>query len=60
MGVAAGEQKRMTAFVKCAGTCGKAKQDYAYTGIEDCVMMAHMQNGGPNPVITDVVDLALV
>lgn len=47
MGVAAGEQKRMTAFVKCAGTCGKAKQDYAYTGIEDCVMMAHMQNGGP-------------
>lgn len=37
----------MTAFVKCAGTCGKAKQDYAYTGIEDCVMMAHMQNGGP-------------
>lgn len=47
MGVAAGEQKRMTAFVKCAGTCGKAKQDYAYTGIEDCVMMARMQNGGP-------------
>lgn len=47
MGVEAKEQKRMIAFVKCAGTCEKAKRDYVYTGIEDCTMMKTMQNGGP-------------
>lgn len=47
MGVEAGEAKPMTAFVKCAGTCDKAKQDYEYYGIEDCVMMNFVQNGGP-------------
>ena len=47
MGVEAGEQKRMTAFVKCAGTCEHASQDYNYHGIEDCTMMAFVQNGGP-------------
>ena len=32
MGVEAKEQTRMTAFVKCAGTCDKAGKDYVYTG----------------------------
>ena len=47
MGVAAGEQVHEVAFVKCAGTCEKAKQAYDYTGITDCQMAAMMQNGGP-------------
>ena len=47
MGQEAGEQVRMTAFVKCAGTCDKANQDYEYYGIEDCKMMDFIQNGGP-------------
>ena len=47
LGTDAGETVRQTAFVKCAGTCGKAKQAYDYTGIEDCVMASQMQNGGP-------------
>lgn len=47
MGQAAGEQVKQVAFVKCAGTCDKAKQDYEYYGIHDCVMVNMMQNGGP-------------
>ena len=47
MGQETEEQVRMTAFVKCAGTCEKANQDYHYTGLEDCTMMAFVQNGGP-------------
>lgn len=47
MGLEAGTQTRMTAFVKCAGTCDKAGQDYKYYGIEDCKMMNFVQNGGP-------------
>lgn len=47
MGQEAGEQTRMTAFVKCAGTCEQASSDYQYYGVEDCAMMAFVQNGGP-------------
>lgn len=47
MGQEAGTQVRMTAFVKCAGTCENAKQDYKYYGIEDCKFMSFVQNGGP-------------
>ena len=47
MGLEAGESVRKTAFVKCAGTCDKAKQDYEYHGINDCIMVNMMQNGGP-------------
>ena len=39
MGVAAGEGVKQVAFVKCAGDCEKAKQDYEYTGVEDCAAM---------------------
>jgi len=51
MGLEAGETVRKTAFVKCAGTCDKAKQDYEYHGIHDCVMVNMMQNGGPKACI---------
>ena len=47
MGMEAGESVRQVAFVKCAGTCDKAGQDYKYVGIEDCQMMTFVQNGGP-------------
>ena len=47
MGVAAEEGAKKVAFVKCAGTCDKAKQDYEYTGNEDCASMAFVPNGGP-------------
>ena len=47
MGVEADAGEKQVAFVKCAGTCEKAKQAYDYTGITDCQMAAMMQNGGP-------------
>lgn len=47
MGQEVGEQVHQVAFVKCAGTCDKAKTDYEYKGIGDCVMVNMMQNGGP-------------
>ncbi len=47
MGVEAGSSTPMTAFVKCGGTCEKAKEDYKYFGVEDCTMMNFVQNGGP-------------
>lgn len=46
MGVSAGDSVRQVAFVKCAGTCEKAKQDYNYTGVEDCGAMAFVPGGG--------------
>lgn len=47
MGQEAGDQVRQVAFVKCAGTCEKAKQDYEYYGEADCAMLAFVPNGGP-------------
>lgn len=47
MGQSAGDQVRMTAFVKCGGTCEKAKDEYKYYGVEDCVMANMMQDQGP-------------
>lgn len=46
MGVAAEEGVRQAAFVKCGGTCEKAKQDYQYTGVEDCAALSFVPNGG--------------
>lgn len=46
MGVEASESKKLVAFVACQGTCDKAGNDYAYTGIEDCRMMSFVPNGG--------------
>ena len=36
MGVSAGESVKQVAFVKCKGTCDKAKQNFTYFGITDC------------------------
>ena len=47
LGVEAGAQERLVAFVKCAGTCDKAGKDYEYYGLNDCVMVNMMQAGGP-------------
>ena len=46
MGVEAGSQERQVAFVKCAGTCEKAKTEYNYYGVKDCLMASQMQDGG--------------
>lgn len=47
MGVQVEKRARMTAVVRCAGTCAQAKTNYAYTGIRDCAMASQMQGGGP-------------
>lgn len=47
MGVEAESGTKKVAFVKCGGTCEKAKNDYEYTGIEDCAAMAFVPGGGP-------------
>ena len=47
MGVEAEETVRKVAFVKCAGTCEKAKKDYEYAGVGDCRAMAYVPGGGP-------------
>ena len=47
MGVDAGEQVKEVAFVKCAGTCEVAKQNYEYEGLHDCIMINMMQTNGP-------------
>lgn len=47
MGTKAEESARKVAFVKCAGTCEKAKKDYDYYGEEDCSMLSFVPNGGP-------------
>lgn len=46
MGVEAGEAVRMTAVVKCAGTCEEAKDLYEYVGPQDCRLAATSPNGG--------------
>ena len=38
MGVEAGAGEKQVAFVKCAGTCDKAKSKYKYAGNEDSVV----------------------
>lgn len=35
-----------TAFVKCAGTCDKAKEKYEYFGLADCVAASYLQGSG--------------
>lgn len=47
MGVEAGSSARMVAFVKCAGSADVAKDNYDYSGVEDCRAMAYVPNGGP-------------
>lgn len=47
MGVEADESEKKVAFVKCAGTCDKAKNKNIYNGIEDCVSAMSVPGGGP-------------
>ena len=47
MGVAAEEGGRRVAFVKCGGDCEKAKQNYEYSGVEDCQAVVYVPNKGP-------------
>ena len=47
MGVDAGSSERMVAFVKCVGTCEKAKDKYEYSGAKDCSVVALVPGGGP-------------
>ena len=46
MGVDAGESIKMTAYVKCAGTCEKAKDNYDYVGPKDCKIAMNNPGGG--------------
>jgi len=46
MGVEAGTAARKTAFVKCAGSCTKAKEKYTYYGVEDCSMAEQLPGKG--------------
>ncbi|MCM1500624.1 MAG: RnfABCDGE type electron transport complex subunit B [Clostridium sp.] len=46
MGVKAGEQVKMTAYVKCAGTCEAAKDNYEYVGPRDCRLALNNPGGG--------------
>jgi len=47
MGVEAGDEQKMVAYVQCAGTCEKAGSKYIYSGNEDCVSAMSVPGGGP-------------
>ncbi|MGN0437904.1 MAG: RnfABCDGE type electron transport complex subunit B [Lachnospiraceae bacterium] len=47
MGVTVGNTVKMTAYVKCAGTCDKARDNYEYVGVEDCKLALNNPGGGP-------------
>lgn len=47
MGVEAGSAEKQVAFVKCAGTCEKAKTKYIYSGNEDCISAVSVPGSGP-------------
>ncbi len=47
MGVEAAAGVKQVAFVKCSGTCEKAKNNYEYVGTTDCTTMAFVPGGGP-------------
>ena len=47
MGVEVSDTEPMVAFVHCQGDCHKARNDYEYTGAQDCRMLAFVPGGGP-------------
>jgi len=47
MGVDAGESLKRVAFVRCDGTCDKAKNSSIYYGVEDCASAASVAGGAP-------------
>lgn len=46
MGVESGGSEKKIAFVKCKGTCDKARVQYNYFGIDDCSKVAVVPGGG--------------
>ncbi len=46
MGQEVVETARQVAYVKCTGTCDKTRNNYAYTGVENCEMMTFVPGGG--------------
>ena len=46
MGAEVGDSVRITAFVKCSGDCNSAKENYKYSGVEECTVMPFAPNGG--------------
>ena len=46
MGIEASASEPMAAFVKCGGTCEKAKEKYDYFGIDDCNMAVQLAGQG--------------
>ncbi len=46
MGVEADEGVQLAAYVRCSGNCDVAKDDYQYSGLQDCKMAALVPNGG--------------
>ena len=47
MGQSVSAEAPKVAFVKCSGTCDKAKSQMNYTGQMDCKLLAQIQGGGP-------------
>lgn len=46
MGTEAAATEKMAAFVKCSGTCDKAKNNYTYYGVQDCKAAASIPGNG--------------
>lgn len=46
LGVAVETAERKVAFVKCAGDCNKAKSNYEFDGVTDCLEASLMIGGG--------------
>lgn len=46
MGKEAGPAVKMIAYIKCAGNCDKAKDNYEYVGSEDCRFAMNNPGGG--------------
>ena len=60
MGVESEETMRMTAFVRCGGTCENATIQYLYHGIKDCNNAAIVLVVEINNVVTAAWDTAVV
>jgi len=41
------DQRKMAAYVHCQGNSDVVKEEYEYTGVENCLMMAYVPNQGP-------------
>ncbi len=47
MGVSVDASEKNVAFVMCGGDCEKSRQQYDYTGVQDCSVVKLMPGGGP-------------